>query len=246
MNTPPDTAITIITVVRNSVCSIEDTILSVINQPSDTIDYIVIDGASTDGTLDVLNRYRDQITTLVSEKDAGIYDAMNKGWALAAENSFILYLGAGDRLLSLPTNMHTFSSDEIIYGDVYLNSNTIFRSRADWHLKFYNTLHHQALMIHKSKHIDPPFDLTYGKYADFDFNQRLFKQKNKFIYDRMFCSYASPGGVTAQYDLEESLKVVNKNFGLFWFVTYLACKLIEIAPYFKRFRPIKDSNSSML
>lgn len=75
--------ITIITVAFNAADTIEDTIRSVLGQDYSDLEYIVIDGASTDGTLGVINRYRDRIARVVSEPDNGIYDAMNKGLALA-------------------------------------------------------------------------------------------------------------------------------------------------------------------
>ena len=71
--------ISIITVVRNNSATIEQAIESVYSQTYDNIEYIVIDGDSTDGTLDILKNYRDKIDILLSEKDYGLYDAMNKG-----------------------------------------------------------------------------------------------------------------------------------------------------------------------
>jgi len=75
--------LTIITIVYNNVRDIERTIQSILKQTYKKIEYIVIDGASTDGTLQVVERYKDQISKIVSEPDKGIYDAMNKGVAMA-------------------------------------------------------------------------------------------------------------------------------------------------------------------
>src|SRR6266567_5821212 len=98
--------ISIITVVKNGASHLEETILSVIGKKTTAeIDYIIVDGGSIDGTTDIIRKYADHISYWISEPDAGIYDAMNKGWVAAADNCFILFLGAGDRLISLPNTM---------------------------------------------------------------------------------------------------------------------------------------------
>jgi len=75
--------ISIITVVWNNAATIKDAIESVLSQTYDNIEYIVIDGASTDGTVEIIKSYGDKIAAFVSEPDRGLYDAMNKGIALA-------------------------------------------------------------------------------------------------------------------------------------------------------------------
>ena len=76
--------VSIITVCYNSKEHIKDAIESVLNQTYKDIEYIIIDGASTDGTVELINSYKEKIATFISEKDNGIYDAMNKGLALAS------------------------------------------------------------------------------------------------------------------------------------------------------------------
>ncbi|CAG1003474.1 glycosyltransferase [Methylophilaceae bacterium] len=82
-SSPDNPLITVVTVVFNGAATLEDTIRSVIEQTYGNVEHIIIDGGSIDGTLDVLRKYDDSIDYWLSEKDAGIYDAMNKGIALA-------------------------------------------------------------------------------------------------------------------------------------------------------------------
>jgi glycosyltransferase involved in cell wall biosynthesis len=96
----PDAAkplVTVITVVYNGAEYLAQTVESVINQRYDNLEYIVIDGGSTDGTLELLRRYDDVIDYWVSEPDAGIYDAMNKG-AMCGSGAYLLFLNARDEL----------------------------------------------------------------------------------------------------------------------------------------------------
>ena len=83
MTTLKPPTLSVITVVYNNVRDIERTMLSVLNQTWPNIEYIIVDGLSTDGTLEIINRYKNKIAKLISEKDDGIYDAMNKGLAAA-------------------------------------------------------------------------------------------------------------------------------------------------------------------
>ena len=85
--------ISVVTVAYNAVATIEQTILSVINQTYPNIEYIIIDGGSTDGTVNIIKKYMDHIAYWVSEPDKGIYDAMNKG-GIRATGTFIQFLNA--------------------------------------------------------------------------------------------------------------------------------------------------------
>ena len=74
-----NTCISVITVCLNSKNLLENTIFSVLNQTYENLEYIVIDGGSSDGTIDIIKKYQNHISYWISEKDAGIYDAMNRG-----------------------------------------------------------------------------------------------------------------------------------------------------------------------
>ena len=91
--------ISIITVCRNSEALIERTVRSVVSQDYPHIEYIIIDGNSTDGTLDIIRKFRNNIAVLVSERDNGIYDAMNKGLTHAT-GDLVYFLNSGDYLAS--------------------------------------------------------------------------------------------------------------------------------------------------
>ena len=113
--------VSIITVVYNGVDFIEETIQSVIGQTYENVEYLVIDGGSTDGTLEIIKKYKDQIQYFISEKDNGIYDAMNKG-IKAATGQWFNFLNAGDSFIEHDVLEKIFSSSidnaTLIYGDI--------------------------------------------------------------------------------------------------------------------------------
>ena len=108
--------ITIVTVVYNNVNEIESTIQSVINQEYKNIEYIIIDGGSKDGTVEVIKKYDHLISYWVSEPDRGIYDAMNKG-INKASGDWILFLNSGDVLIDYKIVENVFSKAQISYND---------------------------------------------------------------------------------------------------------------------------------
>lgn len=115
--------VSIITVCYNSERTIEDTLQSVINQSYPDIEYIVIDGVSTDSTLSIINKYKDKITTIVSEKDNGIYDAINKGIGLAT-GDIIANLNSDDFYIDnnvIADVVTTFEKEntDTLYADLY-------------------------------------------------------------------------------------------------------------------------------
>ena len=87
--------ITVITVCHNAAKTLEKTIKSVLNQTYPNIEYIIIDGGSTDDTVDIIKRYADRLAYWISEPDKGIYDAMNKGIEVAT-GEWINFMNAGD------------------------------------------------------------------------------------------------------------------------------------------------------
>ncbi len=129
--------ISIITVCFNSSETIEDSILSVLSQNYDNIEYVVIDGGSTDGTLDILEKYQDRIAKCISEPDDGLYDAMNKGAKLAT-GDVIAFLNSDDFYTDkniVGGMMEFIKSDNLgaAYGDVvYVKQNNINQVVRSW------------------------------------------------------------------------------------------------------------------
>ncbi|MEE4239405.1 MAG: glycosyltransferase family 2 protein [Anderseniella sp.] len=119
--------ISVVTVVLNAVGSIEKCVASVFAQTYDNIEYLVVDGGSTDGTLDILARYRDRIDYLVSEPDRGLYHAMNKG-IQAATGDFVYFLNSDDRFCNetvvadVVEAIRQNPSVDLVYGDVLMGS----------------------------------------------------------------------------------------------------------------------------
>ena len=112
--------ISIITPCYNAVKHIEETILSIVSQDYSNLEYIIIDGGSTDGTVDIIKKYEDKITYWISEKDTGIYNAMNKG-ILAAKAEFCQFLNSGDYLADENVTQKMLAQcddSSIIYGNM--------------------------------------------------------------------------------------------------------------------------------
>ncbi len=128
---------TIITVSYNAVNTIESTINSVLSQDYNDIEYIIVDGSSSDGTKEIIQRYNDKITKWISEKDNGIYDAMNKG-ILLATGDVIGILNADDLyssndIISKIVNQFTKSNADALYGDLkYVLKNDISKTIRFW------------------------------------------------------------------------------------------------------------------
>lgn len=117
-----DLKISVITVSYNAAGTIERCIQSVISQDYNNIEYIIVDGRSTDGTLSVIEQYKKYITILISESDKGIYDAMNKGIGLA-HGDIIGILNADDffadhDILTVVSNAFANNNPDIVYGDL--------------------------------------------------------------------------------------------------------------------------------
>ncbi|WP_315003232.1 glycosyltransferase [uncultured Selenomonas sp.] len=202
------TKISIITVVYNAAATIEQTILSVVKQDYSNIEYIIVDGGSTDGTLDIVKKYEEKIALWLSEPDHGIYDAMNKGLTHAT-GDYIYYLGADDCLLA-PTSISqvvSFLQDnpevDVLCASVMM-VDTVYRiekvyssnfSEADV-LSGYNTPH-QGMFVRREILQKYRFDTSYHIAADYKNFLKFYLDQNIALKQTaMIVAYYANDGVS--------------------------------------------------
>ncbi len=168
--------VSIITVVLNGAKELESSIRSVIHSHVKNVEYIIIDGGSTDGTLAVLDEYEDSIDYWLSEPDRGIYDALNKAIA-SARGRWVCILGSDDTVSSTFALAAEYLKDEctIYYGDVFMIGS---KRRYDgpfspWKLSRRNICQ-QAIFYPRSVFECYQFNLKYPILADWEFNLRCF------------------------------------------------------------------------
>jgi len=216
--------VSVVTVVRNGIKTIEQTILSVINQDYHDFEYIIIDGVSTDGTLEILNKYSDKISKIISEPDVGIYDAMNKGIALA-NGDWVYFLGCDDVLYESSTLSRIFShypqDADVLYGNVkYLHSTKIFDGEFDYAKLCTKSPCHQAIFYKKSLFaIYGVFDLRYITTADYVMHVKTFCSGAHWHYiDQIIAVYNETGASFTCKDkdyLSDNFKIRYDNFSPF-------------------------------
>lgn len=216
--------ISIITVVYNGEKYLAETIQSVINQTYDNIEYIIIDGGSTDGTLDIIRKYEDAIDYWISEQDRGIYDAMNKGLQVCS-GDYVWFINAGDMIFGNNTvkTMIQFCCDaDVFYGDNQLinqNGENVKVAKAPSEVNWRSFLHgmvvsHQAMVIRKS--LIKPYDLQYKYVSDHDWVINSLKKAEKICNIHTPMSKYLLGGFSDQnfYGCwNDKFKIVKKHYG---------------------------------
>lgn len=206
--------VSIITVVYNCADIIEETIKSVVSHDLNTFEYVIIDGGSTDGTVEIINKYLDKIAVFVSEPDKGIYDAMNKGISLSS-GDFIGFINCGDKLLTLPLQEIAKNSDSFINSfPVLLSSGSTMFPSNGFLLRVKNTLPHQGCFYKKSDILI--YDTKYKIFSDFNLNQNAYKNKQRIsVFDSPVVAFHDEGGVSHdKRNSKEIFEVVKANYGL--------------------------------
>ena len=219
--------LSIITIVYNNARDIERTMLSVLDQTYPNIEYVVIDGGSTDGTLAIIKKYESRITKLVSEKDEGIYDAMNKGLAIAT-GDYVLFMNSGDELYNKDTVTSVFATADnadIYYGETEMindaGENLGQRrhkapAQLSWRsFKYGMSVSHQAIYIKRS--LTQPYDREYQLSADIDWIINAIKKAKKIANVNQYVAKYLVGGMSKKkhrQSLKERFEIMKHHYGL--------------------------------
>lgn len=238
---PNKPLITVVTIVLNGVAFLEKTIQSVISQNYENIEYIIIDGGSTDGTIDIIKKYENKITHWISEPDTGIYDALNKGVGLTS-GDWINFMTGGDKFYSNEVIHKIFDNQahdtDIIYGDMQLDRKGVLQTKK---AKSLNVLWKKVAFCTQSVFVSAQyckqhkFSLQYSIAGDFDFfHSAFFYHHAKFEYVETIIAVFLHGGASniAGEARKQNFKVINSydgyhiKFNLYYFASLLP-KLIE-------------------
>ncbi|AJI56271.1 glycosyltransferase like 2 family protein [Francisella philomiragia] len=218
--------LTIVTVAYNAEKLIEKTIKSIISQKKfDLVEYIVIDGQSSDGTMEVVKKYRDKIDIIISEQDNGIYDALNKGIELAS-SPWIIFMHAGDIFFdekTISSAMNHFNKQwDVIYGSRNMVSEktgeVIYHEEARPVSDMLITMPfgHQSAFIKLETLKKYPYDTQYRLSADYDSFIRMYKDRCMFHNIKTtICDFAI-GGASSLYRLRSQLETISlliRHFG---------------------------------
>ncbi len=200
----PSPLISIIIVVYNAHTTIEASLQSVLSQRYEGRELVIIDGGSTDGTLDIIAKYQNKLGYFMSEKDKGIYDAMNKGIEVA-KGDWFYFLGSDDVLFDNEVLSKIFERADIdqadfIYGDVKLKSNNqLYGGSRTFASLIEKNINHQAIFYKKDLFDSVGnYNRKYKVLADYDLNLRIFENEDilKNYLPIPVCLFNDKGGAS--------------------------------------------------
>jgi glycosyltransferase involved in cell wall biosynthesis len=245
--------LSVITVVYNNVKDIERTLLSVLNQSYADIEYIVIDGASTDGTLEVINKYQNRIAKLITEKDKGIYDAMNKGLNIAT-GDYVIFINSGDEFFAGDTVERVFATQA--NADIYYGETEIINDKGQsmgqrrhkapetftWRgFNLGMSISHQAIYIKRS--LLEPYNAEYQLSADIDWIIRAAKKATSIVNTRMYVAKYLYGGISKkkhQQSLVERFHIMRRHYGLLPTLFNHGIIAVKLGWYYLKYRKTND------
>jgi len=204
--------ISIITVSFNEEKTIERTIKSVLSQKTELVEYIVIDGASTDRTMSIIQRYKDSIDKIISEPDSGIYNAMNKGIKLAI-GKYIAFLNANDwyednALSTIIKEMQSFEYD-VYHGLIRIwNENIKYQIRGATVDMMPNEMPaHPSCFIKRDLYLKYLFDEQYKSAADYDFMFKIYKDNTFCFIEKIIANFGLGGISSSNTSYTETLRI---------------------------------------
>ncbi|HOJ63158.1 MAG TPA: glycosyltransferase family 2 protein [Spirochaetota bacterium] len=239
-----DIKFSIITVVYNGESSIENTILSVINQSYKNIEYIIIDGKSTDKTLQIVNKYSDKITKIVSEKDNGLYYAMNKGIDFST-GDYLWFINSGDEIYENETIEKISAQIEFDLPDVIYGRTALYGFNGEFvktpsvpqkinPITFAKGMlvSHQGFIV--SKRIVEYYDTEYKSASDQDWIIRILKKSKTILNTNEIISKYIIGGSSYKnfiLNWKERLKIIKKHFNLYYYIRNIISFIINYAKF---------------
>lgn len=235
--------ISIVTVVFNGEAFLERTIESVLGQDYGNVEYIIIDGASTDGTLEIIKRYEDQLDLWVSEPDKGIYDAMNKG-LLLCRGDLIGMINADDHYVeNIFTKVVQCSlqntAKNIFHGDIFIDYGTgtkVKKARQPgFLLKYWEmVLNHPSFFVRRKLYDEELFDTELRVCSDHKWTLSAYlKDPHQFQYIPEPIAWFSAGGASMSIPLSKVIREGNKvsrDLGMNWIERSLA-NIVKVVLY---------------
>lgn len=224
--------VSIVTVCYNAASVIEKTIKSVIEQKYSNVEFVVLDGGSTDGTIDILNNYKRNIDILISERDKGVYDAMNKSIDLVT-GEWIIFMNAGDKFANANVihtifEGQTYDNYSVVFGNpIIVYSQAKFERNDRPQESGYISVNHQCAFTRKKELQNYRFDLQYKLAADANLFKMIQDSGGGFKYvDIPIAEYEHLDGMSSRKRMElnsEIGKIYNYSHNLRW---YIRCLLI--------------------
>ena len=218
--------VSVITVVFNGVGILPDTIQSIEKQSYKNVEYIVVDGCSTDGTIDIIKK-SPVITKWISEKDNGLYDAMNKAMKMAT-GEYIWFINAGDRIYAGDTLEKIFSDNslaDVYYGQTMIvdqsgNELGLRRLKAPEKLSWRSLINgmlvcHQSFIVRRS--IAPAYNLGYRISSDYEWMIRCLKNAKTITNTNSILARFLDGGLNKKRmktGLKERFRIMLEHFGI--------------------------------
>lgn len=255
--------ISIVTVCFNCVTMIEETIQSIIGQTYTDIEYIIIDGGSTDGTVDIIRRYANRIAYWISEPDKGIYDAMNKG-IYAATGDYLIFINAGDKLATpsiISEIVNLRINSDVVYGNLIMCFTEATVLAIPDELSNFSTrfpIYHPATLTKTDLLKNTHYDANLKICGDYNFYLKLYCQGKSFQYiDVTIAIFDATDGLSNSRLVDNFIEAakINGSYGSVAFYIALnklrfrqiAKKYLKIFfPEFVRNRNIKAIESNQL